>query len=144
MISWEFGCTGLLNNKEQIDIEIQVTASEYWAERTLFYLGKMFTDQLKPGEDYQKLEKCIHIGILNFTMFEDEEYYSCFHFWSDQGRKMYSDKVEIHTLELPKLAKYEYPETELLKWLQLSMQKPRRNLKWQRKKANILRRRMRI
>ena len=78
----------------------------------------MFTDQLKPGEDYQKLEKCIHIGILNFTMFEDEEYYSCFHFWSDQGRKMYSDKVEIHTLELPKLAKYEYPETELLKWLQ--------------------------
>jgi len=108
----------LLNNKEQIDIEIQVTASEYWAERTLFYLGKMFTDQLKPGEDYQKLEKCIHIGILNFTMFEDEEYYSCFHFWSDQGIKMYSDKVEIHTLELPKLAKYEYPETELLSWMQ--------------------------
>ena len=108
----------LLNNREQIDIEIQVTFSEYWAERTLFYLGKMFTDQLKPGENYQKLEKCIHIGILNFTMFDDEEYYSCFHFWSDEGRKMYSDKVEIHTLELPKLAKHDYPETELLKWLQ--------------------------
>jgi len=108
----------LLNNKEQIDIEIQVTASEYWAERTLFYLGKMFTDQLKPGEDYQKLEKCIHVGILNFTLFDDQEYYSRFHFWSDQGRKMYSDKFEIHTLELPKLAKHEYPETELLKWLQ--------------------------
>ena len=108
----------IVDAAEQIDIEIQVTSSEYWVERTLFYLGKMFVDQLKPGEDYQKLEKCIHIGILNFTMFEDEEYYSCFHFWSDQGRKMYSDKVEIHTLELPKLAKYEYPETELLKWLQ--------------------------
>ncbi len=77
----------LLNNKEQIDIEIQVTSSEYWAERTLFYLGKMFVDQLKPGEDYQKLEKCIHIGILNFTLFDDEEYYSRFHFWSDQGMK---------------------------------------------------------
>ena len=85
---------------------------------TLFYLGKMFTDQLKPGENYQKLEKCIHIGILNFTMFDDDEYYSRFHFWSDKGRKLYSDKVEIHTLELPKLAKHEYPETELLKWLQ--------------------------
>ena len=78
----------------------------------------MFTDQLKPGENYQKLEKCIHIGILNFTMFDDDEYYSRFHFWSDKGRKLYSDKVEIHTLELPKLAKHEYPETELLKWLQ--------------------------
>ncbi len=85
---------------------------------TLFYLGKMFTDQLKPGENYQKLEKCIHIGILNFTMFDDDEYYSRFHFWSDKGRKLYSDKVEIHTLELPKLAKHDYPETELLKWLQ--------------------------
>ena len=31
---------------------------------------------------------------------------------------MYRDKYEIHTLELPKLAKHEYPETELLKWLQ--------------------------
>ena len=95
-----------------------MTSSEYWAERTLFYLGKMFVDQLKPGEDYQKLEKCIHVGILNFTLFDDEEYYSRFHFWSDQGRRMYSDKFEIHTLELPKLAKHEYPETELLKWLQ--------------------------
>ena len=68
----------LLNNKEQIDIEIQVTSSEYWVERTLFYLGKMFVDQLKPGEDYQKLEKCIHVGILNFTLFDDEEYYPAF------------------------------------------------------------------
>ena len=32
----------LLNNKEQIDIEIQVTASEYWAERTLFYLEDVY------------------------------------------------------------------------------------------------------
>lgn len=71
----------MLNNKEQIDIEIQVTSSEYRAQHTLFYLGKMFVDQLKPGEDYQKLEKCIHIEILNFTLFDDEEYYSCFHFW---------------------------------------------------------------
>ena len=30
----------LLNNKEQIDIEIQVTSSEYWAERTLVLSGK--------------------------------------------------------------------------------------------------------
>ena len=53
----------LLNNKEQIDIEIQVTSSEYWVERTLFYLGKMFVDQLKPGEDYQKLENVFMSGF---------------------------------------------------------------------------------
>ena len=35
-----------------------------------------------------------------------------------RGGSLYSDKFEIHTLELPKLAKHDYPETELLKWLQ--------------------------
>lgn len=29
---------------------------------------------------------------------------------------MYSDKIEMHILELPKLVKYDYPRTELLRW----------------------------
>ena len=29
---------------------------------------------------------------------------------------MYTDKMEIHIVELPKLKKYQYPETELLRW----------------------------
>ena len=103
----------MLNNKEQIDIEIQVTSSEYWAERTLFYLGKMFVDQLKPGEDYQKLEKCIHVGILNFTLFDDEEYYSRFHFWSDQGRRCIVISLNPYAGTSQGMAKHEYPETEL-------------------------------
>ena len=77
----------------------------------------MIESRILPAHLRQK-DKDDKLGILNFTMFEDEEYYSSFHFWSDQGRKIYSDKIEIHTLELPKLAKYDYPETELLQWLQ--------------------------
>ena len=64
------------------------------------------------------MKKCIHVGILDFTLFEHERYYSCFHIWEDTIRDMYSDKFEIHVLELPKLAKYEYPQTELLRWAQ--------------------------
>ena len=30
---------------------------------------------------------------------------------------MYSDKLEIHICELPKLKKYSHPETELLNWM---------------------------
>ena len=29
---------------------------------------------------------------------------------------LYTDKMEIHIVELPKLKKYQYPETELLRW----------------------------
>ena len=108
----------ILKNGTQMDFEMQVTAVSYWTKRILFYLGKMYTDLLNAGESYEKLKKCIHVGILDFTLFEHERYYSCFHIWEDTIRDMYSDKFEIHVLELPKLAKYEYPQTELLRWAQ--------------------------
>ena len=60
--------------------------------------------------------KRIHVSILYFKLFDYEEYYSRFHIWEDHRRLQYSDKFEIHVLELPKLEKYDYPETELLKW----------------------------
>ena len=57
-----------LKNSGQVDVEMQVAAYEYWAERTLFYLSKMFTEQIHEGEGYDVLEKCIHIGILDFEI----------------------------------------------------------------------------
>ena len=45
-----------------------------------------------------------------------KEFYSCFHMWEDKRRRKYSDKFEIHIVELPKVAEHEYPETALLKW----------------------------
>ena len=46
-----------LKNSGQVDVEMQVAAYEYWAERTLFYLSKMFTEQIHEGEGYDVLEK---------------------------------------------------------------------------------------
>lgn len=106
----------MLQDESQVDVEIQVIAYDYWAERSLFYLSKMYVDQIHEGEDYGQLKKCIHVGVLDFKLFDDEEYYSRFHIWEDNRRLQYSDKFEIHVLELPKLEKYDYPETELLKW----------------------------
>ena len=108
----------LLNGGVHIDLEIQLTDFEYWAERALFYLSKMYTDQIHKGDDYGKLKKCIHIGILNFSLFNgDREYYSVFHLWEDHRRRMYSDKFELHILELPKVEQYEYEQTRLLNWV---------------------------
>lgn len=119
----------LLNGGEQIDIEMQVTPHDYWTERSLFYLNKMYVDQIHEGEDYGKLQKCIHIGILDFILFEDMEFYSRFHLWEDGRRLLYSDKLEIHVLELPKLNKYQYPETELLRWARFFNAESREELK---------------
>ena len=107
----------ILNGDIQLDMEIQVAKFLFWRERSLFYLSKMYSDVILTGEGYHVLGKCIHVGILDFILFEeDEEFYSCFHMWEDKRRRKYSDKFEIHIVELPKLAEHEYPETALLKW----------------------------
>ncbi len=107
----------ILNGDVQLDMEIQVAKFLFWRERSLFYLSKMYSDVILTGEGYHVLGKCIHVGILDFILFEeDEEFYSCFHMWEDKRRRKYSDKFEIHIVELPKLAEHEYPETALLKW----------------------------
>lgn len=53
---------------------------------------------------------------VDFCFKEFTEYYSCFHIWEDSRRRQYTDKFELHIMELPKLAMYEYPQTELLNW----------------------------
>lgn len=108
----------VLKDETQIDVEMQVTAFAMWPERSLFYLAKLYVEQLQEGEDYDKLKKCIHIGILNFELFpEEKDYYSRFHILEDNRKEKYTDKLEIHIFELPKLEKHQYPETELLNWM---------------------------
>ncbi len=96
----------LMNDNTEIDIEIQLAAMNIWADRALFYLAKMYTEQISAGEDYNAFKKCVSISILDFKLFEhDPEFYSCFHIWEDSRHFLYTDKMEFHVLELPKLPK---------------------------------------
>jgi len=94
----------LLNNEVEIDVEVQLVVFLAWADRSLFYLAKMLTNQLHPGDTYSKIGKCVNISILDFKLFpEVKEFHSCFHLWEDTRRQLYTDKLEFHILELPKL-----------------------------------------
>ena len=96
----------LMNNNTEIDIEIQLAAMNIWADRALFYLAKMYTEQISAGEDYTLFKKCVSISVLDFKLFEQEpEFYSCFHIREDSRNFLYTDKMEFHVLELPKLPK---------------------------------------
>ena len=57
-----------LNDDTRMDIEMQVHPQKYWIKRKLFYLAKTYTDDLKIGQDYDKLRKCISISILDFNL----------------------------------------------------------------------------
>lgn len=108
----------LLNNQIEINIEIQLSVLNVWADRSLFYLAKMYTEQLHSGQDYSALKKCVSISILDFKLFpEDPEFYSCFHLREDARHTLYTDKMEFHILELPKLPKeLQEDSSALLLW----------------------------
>ena len=94
----------LMNNDTEIDTEIQLSELKVWADRALFYLSKMYTEQIKQGQSYDVFKKCVNISILNFTLFQKEtEFYSCFHIREDTRNFLYTDKMEFHVIELPKL-----------------------------------------
>lgn len=46
---------------------------QFWQERSLFYLSKMYSEDIHVGDDYHVLGKCIHVGILDFLLFEEGE-----------------------------------------------------------------------
>lgn len=107
-----------MNDDTEIDIEIQLSPLIVWAERSLFYLCKMFAEQIEAGQDYSVFNKCVSISILDFVLFpDDSDFYSCFHIREDTRHVLYTDKFEFHVLELPKLPKELKEEnSDILLW----------------------------
>ena len=94
----------LMNDDTEIDTEIQLSELLVWSDRSLFYASKMYTDQIKPGQKYNVFKKCVSISILDFVLFEEQtNFYSCFHILEDTKHFKYTDKMEFHVIELPKL-----------------------------------------
>lgn len=90
-----------LNDDTCIDLELQVKPQKYWYKRQLFYLARMYAGSLRTGQHYDRLRKCISIGILDFKLTEDQRYHTKYTLRSEEGAE-YPDLFEIHTIELGK------------------------------------------
>ena len=108
----------LLNNDAEIDTEIQLTELKVWTNRSLFYLSKMYTEQISSGDRYDVFKKCVSISILDFNLFQGEtEFYSCFHIREDSRHFLYTDRMEFHVIELPKLpSEWQEDSDNILLW----------------------------
>ncbi len=88
---------------KQINIEIQILPTEYMPERTLFYWSKMYSSQLKPGETYGGLKKCIAINIVDFVCTPLQKLHTCYLLKEATNEHILTDMLEVHFMELPKL-----------------------------------------
>ena len=78
----------------------------------------MYTSQIKSGESYDKLKKCIHVSILSDTYFpDDERCYRRIAFCDTETGKVYSDLMEMHILELSKLPPEDMDENGIILWM---------------------------
>lgn len=90
-----------LNDDTKVNIELQVKFYSYWDKRNLYYLSKMYTEDLRVGENYGKLKKAVSISILDFNLTDDPEYHSVYYLRDERGR-LYTDLFEVHIIELGK------------------------------------------
>ena len=122
-----------INDEITLDIEMQTSDEHNLGNRSLAYLSKLISPQLKVGEIYQELRKTIVIWILNFNYFKTNTYHNIAHMRFDKVEKeKYIDKgyreenglvtenAEIHFIELPKFIEKEPGvESKLSQWLWL-------------------------
>ena len=55
------------SNDKIINVEMQVNSEPAFRERTLYYWSKMYSEELKSGEEYDLLKQTICINIINFN-----------------------------------------------------------------------------
>ena len=107
-----------MKNGSQMDLEMQVAPFEFWNNRVIFYLSKMYAEQVKEGDKYKNLKPCIHVSILNFNLFHEDQ--TCFReiaFCDLTTKQKYTDLLEIYVLELKKLPPEQKGEPLIIKWM---------------------------
>ena len=96
---------------KRYNIEIQISDEADYDKRALYYWAKLYTEQLKAGEDYSTLSKAIGIHILNlYSIPQVDRYHNVFYITEkDTGFRYFKD-LELHTIELKKFSKDSHAE----------------------------------
>ena len=110
-----------LDKGEICNIELQIVDKKNIIERILYYWSRLYSRQIKSGEDYKILQKAIVILITDFKIenLEELDYHSRWKIMEDkQGKKIIlTQKLEIDIIELPKIIGKEKEQDNLLDWL---------------------------
>lgn len=85
-------------------------------KRSLYYLSKMYEEQLGEGDDYAKLERTICINILNFKYLSTEVFHTGYRFKEMYTHEELTDVMELHFIEIPKLPKESDEKDMLVAW----------------------------
>ena len=104
------------NNNGIINIEIQLKNEYNMIQRSLYYLSKMYEEQLGEGEDYSKLTRTVCINILNFKYLKTEKFHTGYRLKEIETNEELTDIIEMHFIEIPKLPEESDEKDILTAW----------------------------
>ncbi|MDU4934883.1 MAG: Rpn family recombination-promoting nuclease/putative transposase [Peptostreptococcaceae bacterium] len=93
------------NNREIINIEIQLKNEYNMIQRSLYYWSKLYEEQLNEGDRYDKLSRTVCINILNFKYLKNDRFHNGYRLKEIETNEELTDLQEIHFIEIPKLKK---------------------------------------
>ena len=76
---------------------LRIPLEEIRDKRSLFYLSKLFTEDLLSGQKYQKLKRCICISVLGFNLDERLEHHKVYRLRDETGHE-FSDMLDFMSL----------------------------------------------
>ncbi len=71
-------------------------------KRSMYYLSKMYEEQLDEGDDYSKLIRTVCINILNFKYLKTERFHTGYRLKEIETNEGLTDIIEMHFIEIPK------------------------------------------
>ena len=94
-------------NREGVSFIIEMQKKDLgdFTKRSLYYTSKAYVAQLPTGRNYSVLKKVYFIGILNFNIFDNEEYISRHLIINQETNTQDLDDFEFTFIELPKFIK---------------------------------------
>jgi predicted transposase/invertase (TIGR01784 family) len=86
------------------DIEMQVRKYDDYNQRTLYYLSRMYTEQLEKGDQYGLLKPVIGIHFLDYMLFpQHPDYYFRFELRDCRYPELtLTDDLALYLFEMPK------------------------------------------
>lgn len=85
------------------NIEVQLASQPAYVARAVFYLARLYTDQLEKGDPYSRLARTIGISLLDFVLIPElEDLHSRYRFYDEAHERELTDILEIHFIELAK------------------------------------------
>ncbi len=99
-------------------VEMQVAKDKGFAKRAQYYASKVYTTQMKIGQEFVELKEVIFLAIVDFIMFPKKEAYKSDHIILDKDSFEHDLKdFSFSFLELPKFEKdITHLSTAIEKW----------------------------